>query len=184
MAKLLKHLGIGVKKTGSSGSHRSDYNAQKSNSVQELLPKSPTRYRSSSSLSTGNQEYDTHSLKLFPVDPTNHQRQPYNDGNNHHQRPPSYATNGRHDHRHGAGGGGGGGSGGSGSTRSKEGQKSLSPKANCNTDAYYTSYTGIESAVPEEREVFDSLPDASLAAAAESPSQTATPVLSSQDSLL
>lgn len=92
MAKLLKHFGWGVKKSGHQiSSGRSDCNnsTQKSNSVHELMPKSPSRYQSNVCLTSGNvaaignsggtnsgapvstctisstrSEYDTRSLKL------------------------------------------------------------------------------------------------------------------------
>lgn len=173
MAKLLKHFGIGVKKsgsTGSSSSHRSgagaEYNAQKSSSVQELLPKSPTRYRSSQSLSTAaaasSQEYDTHSLLKLYSAPAAAGAVPATDAN-HHQRL-SCTMNGRHEGHRGHSGG---------SYRSKE-QKSLSPKAS-NSNESYSSYSGIEGTLLEEREAFSLSPDP--APGAEPSPQTATPVL-------
>lgn len=46
MAKLLKHLGFGSKK-GAPQPPKVDYGAQKSSSIQELLPRSPASERSS-----------------------------------------------------------------------------------------------------------------------------------------
>jgi len=178
MAKLLKHLGIGVKKTpstssstppssgGTSTSHRAEYNsAQKSTSVQELLPKSPTRYRSSGSLSTNvNHDFDTQSLKSF----FDGQQRSVQD----HR--PSQGVN-----QHG----GSAGSAQHGVGRHRGDPGSLSPKGGSGgSDGHYPAAYGTSvMSVTEEGEVFDSSPgttSASLTSAA-STNHTATPVYSS-----
>ncbi len=69
MSKFLKHLGLGKHQKGAPHPPKPDYGAQKSTSVQELLPRSPTRDRSTLSLFTGSSqaaEFDTHSLTDSP----------------------------------------------------------------------------------------------------------------------
>ena len=158
-SKLLKHLGLGGgKKTsspsaaagvpcGSGGGHRpgaagGEYNAQKSNSVQELQPRSPTRCRSSVSLAN-HQEYDTQSLRSF------------SDG------PPSSAAASSSAAAHGGGGSNRFASGlPSSSSRCRDLQLgSLNPKASCGSggDGHcFASQTGIAGVLIEESEVSDS----------------------------
>ena len=70
MAKLLKHLGFGSKK-GTPQASKSDYGAQKSSSVQELLPScSPSGDRPTVCLSTTAShagDFDTASLVSSPA---------------------------------------------------------------------------------------------------------------------
>ena len=152
MAKLLlKHLGIGKhQKSGGSGSHRSDYNAQKSNSVQELLPKSPTRYQSSVSLSTSANDYDTQSLKLY-----------IESGGQHHPHQRSDRSH-SHDHRSCV-------SNSSCGVRHKD-PGSLSPKGN--SDGHQTTLAGT--CLTEERDSLEMTPDPSFEQSLSS--QTSTPV--------
>lgn len=177
MAKLLKHLGIGVKKNsspsaGGTSSHRNtvsssssnsssqraaadaDYcnnsSTSKSTSVQELQPKSPTRYRSSGSLSSNaSHDYDTQSLKSFfdgqPRSTRSHDPRSPPGGSQHGIPGSGHHAGGRGIHR-----------GASGADRSG----GLSPKG-CvgGSDGHYPAAYGTSvMSVTEEGEVFDSSP--------------------------
>jgi len=85
MAKLLKkRFGLGSKKAASSGSgggshsQRSDYSpgAQKSNSAQDLVAQSPTRYHQPGVVLSASSHHeflcDTHSLKSVASDGHSH----------------------------------------------------------------------------------------------------------------
>jgi len=138
MAKLLKkHFGLGGKKT----SHRTDCNAQKSNSTQELTPKSPTRYRSSVSLSTSSHHdsFDTHSLKSYFGSGDSAQGQC--SSNNRHEHSSSSKQHGSCCRHQGS--------------CSKE-QGSLSPRGSCSTDV--TQHSFHNASVAEESDVFDESP--------------------------
>jgi len=67
MAKLLKkHLRLGSKKSSGTGSPRSECSTQKSSSVQDLIPQSPTRFHQPGvvlSASSHHEFLDTHSVK-------------------------------------------------------------------------------------------------------------------------
>ena len=159
MAKLLKHFGIGSKKA-SGNTHRSEYNAQKSSSVQELQPKSPPRYRSSVSLSMSNHNdsFDTHSLKSYRASSDGHGQHCCNTAHDHgisHEqctcRPQHFAC--RHPTR-----------------------DQLSPRGSSSTAD--SSHFGVRgTSVAEESEVFDeSPPEASSGGELSSPQNSGSPV--------
>jgi hypothetical protein len=140
MAKLLKHFGLrGGKKT----SHRADCSAQKSNSIQELTPKSPTRYRSSVSLSSSSHQdsFDTHSLKSYFGD--NSQTQSHCSASSRCEHGVSNKQHSSTCRHHGMG------------SCSKE-QGSLSPRGSCSTDTMHHSFHNAS--VAEESDVFDESP--------------------------
>lgn len=140
MAKLLKHFGLrGGKKT----SQRTDCNAQKSNSIQELTPKSPTRYRSSVSLSTSSHQdsFDTHSLKsYFGENIQTHCHCSASSRSDHGVSNKQHSSTCRHQ---------------SVGSCSKE-QGSLSPRGSCSTDL--THHLFHNASVAEESDVFDESP--------------------------